>query len=191
MALDTWQLLPNDIGGGPFSRTFAFDLGEDPVVVPERPNSVKPGSLQLFVVPTDHFGTDFFGFASVAHDAWDRPAITILVVGIQIPLLGIVDWRFWCPIKKTCEQVVFYDPTSMLFVSRAALGSPAPRSFARRVLRVMGQQLELDFKYGAFDKKPPRTRPETFEAAKLKMANAPLELLCALSGLPQGTFDNL
>jgi hypothetical protein len=89
-----------------------------------------------------------------------------------------------CPIKRSWEQMLYFGPDELLFVSRQAIGRKQRRSDIARILRIFSTILELEHTYGNLSEKPRHMDDMDFERATKYRAFLYEELILASNGVP-------
>jgi hypothetical protein len=140
------------------------------------------------------------GFVCIHNPAWETLPRIILLTGSPTKT-GDHLWRFLCPITRKLVRNIYFDPTSQLFVSRATLGREQRRGDFSRIVRHVGQTLELGAKFDRLNAQPPTAGMKKvltdlgLEALEASVEDEHILFLLAASGVPSpvyredGSFD--
>jgi len=188
VAIDFWTLVPDVLkraAGGQTSGQFVV-RDETIALVRRKVTSTSAGSYYAeFSLPSNDRDLAT-GTLLLFYEDWELPKL-ILLVGHPSGF-GEYRWRGVCPRILQPVQMLYLDPATQLFVSREAVGKPAPDSVQRtndhRV--VLTKAVE---KYGKFDFLDPQSYPhieDDPDFAPLKSLDEIifLDSFYAASGLP-------
>jgi hypothetical protein len=183
VAIDFWTLVPDVLKRVVGSRTSGQFVVRDETIalVRKKLPSRSAGSYYAqFSLPSDDrdfaTGTLFLGY-----EEWELLKL-ILLVGRPTGF-GEYRWRGVCPTILKPVQMLYLDPATQLFVSREAVGKPAPESVKRvdddKV--VVGKLIE---KYGLSGQPHPDLEEDPDFAPFKSLAHIIADVLFASNGLP-------
>jgi hypothetical protein len=183
VAIDFWTLVPDVLKHVVSSQTSGQFVVRDGTIalVRKKVTSTSAGSYYAeFSLPSDDrdFATGTLG---LFYEEWELPKL-ILLVG-RPSGFGEYQWRGVCPAILKPVQMLYLDPATQLFVSREAVGKPAPDSVQRinddRV--VLAKFIE---KYGLSGQPHPDLKEDPDFAPFESPAHIIEDALFASSGLP-------
>jgi hypothetical protein len=188
VAIDFWALVPDvfkRVVGGQTSGQFVVRDGTI-ALVRRKVTSTSAGSYYVeFYLPSDDrdFAT---GTLFLFYEEWELPKL-ILLVG-RPSGFGEYQWRGVCPTILKPVQMLYLDPATQLFVSREAVGKPAPESVQR--INDDGIVLAKFFdKYGRSGQPHPDLKDDPDFAPFESLLHIMADALFALNGLPSPVLE--